>query len=137
MKFLDRIADRVAEKSKRDDSALVMHGMDAGKRLWLRSCARWLVGLGALVSIPWGIDTEFYFLWLLVLSFLIVDGSFSVTRRAQAFRSGWLAGRNDMIGQLTKSENVTEWVDRCFLFDTVHVMGISPVTPDTPEGLEE
>ena len=136
IQFLDRQLGRLADYAITQEKCLVVEGAQAERRLVTRGMFRLLASIGLLLAaqltpspistVAWG-----------AVGGLLGSTALVTSRRASAYRSGWLAGRRDMVDQAVRTESGQEWINAVMIYDLVHVMGFGVETPDSPEGLSD
>lgn len=131
-KVMDRGSDWFTERTLRQDRALVQQGVEAGRPIFIRVALRMLVTTAAILGaqlLPSPVDA---FAWM-VLGYAAGVAALMPIVRANAYRSGWLQGRVDLITSMQNTGNSQHALE----YDMVHVLGIArPNVPDSPEGLE-
>ena len=125
--------DWLVDVTNNVDSSLVEKGERRGKKRILllvlaRCVAAWCIVVFGLPN-----DTP---MWALV-GVLIPTMAWASNpmKRAFAYRSAWLAGRRQMVADIQDHDTAEAWLQCQMDFDMVHVLGLSPVVPDSPEGL--
>lgn len=136
MKVLDRLTDRLAERNSRMESLFVTEGHDAERSLFRRDMAWWVASLGALMGMIW-VDGPWQAVFSGFLGGVLGASALRGTRRANAYRRGWIDGRLRMVRKIKESSSMHDWIDGELTYDMVHVMGLGVATPDSPEGLED
>lgn len=134
-RYLDRWTDAKIAREK----WLVTEGCEAERKLFMRGMLRLALGFGALMGADWFPFPYDSLAWMTLGA--IVGGTALIwLQRTQAYRNGWLDGRQRIVEQIAKTHNSDELVlvlKHAAEYDMVHVLGFpTSGVPDSPEGLE-
>lgn len=127
-----QLADRLTERTLKRERSLVTEGHDAERKLWVRMLVIGVIGLGAVLTQDW-LPSPFMVVANVAVGWLVGQGVFLGVARANAYRSGWIAGRRRMVEQMQahqeRGSTPQDWLDTELNYDVVHVMGLPAVPP--------
>lgn len=132
MSFLDKIVARSIENER----ALVDDPQRA-RRMLLRDVAIFVVALVCLVGRDW-LDAHpvAYLLASCFVGWVVGLGALSATRRASSYRSGWLAGRSQMISAMLEAQrrdlDASQWLQGELDRDA-HLLGLHLMHDDSDD----
>lgn len=134
--MIDKLATKLAQRTTQNERALI-ESHERARRLMLRESALFVLALVAVFFRP--ISDGPLWLWIpasLLVGCLVGWGALSGTRRAFAFRNGWLDGRAQMIGALSEAMKrgltLDEWIRSELARDSA-ALGITIELPDDDE----
>lgn len=132
---IDKLSSVATDRSVRNERALVNEPRRA-HRLMLRDLLWLVVALACVFARPMVGDGALWALSCMLVGWFVGMGALARTRRAQSYRSGWLAGRSAMVGALAESQrrgmHPNDWLRGEFTRDAA-MLGI-PLPPDDEEG---
>lgn len=135
------LLDKIVRRSLDNERSLVDDPPHA-RRLVTREVVLFVVVMACLVGRDWLQDVSVvaYLVSGVIVGMCCGMGALAGIRRAQSYRSGWLAGRTTMITSMLEAQrrgmSITEWLDGEFARDA-HVLGLHvhrDEPPPPPDG---